>query len=382
MANHNNNNNNNNGNHNGGGGGNGGGGNGGGGGNNGGGNGGGNNGLGDNHPTGGGNNVGDNHQAGGNNNNVGNNHPAGTAAGNGGTSAHQAANTPVFNDGPHYGGVVDGRMRSSGSGDGPITNPMMSAPAPRIANGNGGTTAPAPNGISSATALPSATPAQPYGPPTTANGELPIATGIANAPMPTNTNDGTASTTPTDPGATVVPASPAPDAPQGGVTYPNGPGGPDYPDPTSPTATGTDANAPVATSGGSYTVQPGDTLSGIAAANGMSLAQIESLNPQFKDMNLIHPGETVNLGSSTPQDGSGAVALGTDASFPTSSSYPASDQNNSSSNDQTLSIPKAKHGWGDGPHTSADPAQLATAIDPHQDTDPLKIKRNDGHKSA
>jgi hypothetical protein len=50
-------------------------------------------------------------------------------------------------------------------------------------------------------------------------------------------------------------------------------------------------------------VQPGDTLSGIAAAHGESLAQIEANNPQFTDPNLIYVGQEVNIGgggSETP----------------------------------------------------------------------------------
>lgn len=45
------------------------------------------------------------------------------------------------------------------------------------------------------------------------------------------------------------------------------------------------------------TVQPGDTLSGIASAHSESLATVESDNPQFRDnWNLIFVGQTVNIG--------------------------------------------------------------------------------------
>lgn len=53
------------------------------------------------------------------------------------------------------------------------------------------------------------------------------------------------------------------------------------------------------TSRKTYTVQSGDTLSGIAAANGLTLAEIESYNPQIADPNLIHPGEVVYLSPDT-----------------------------------------------------------------------------------
>jgi hypothetical protein len=45
------------------------------------------------------------------------------------------------------------------------------------------------------------------------------------------------------------------------------------------------------------TVQPGDTLSGIASEHGESLATLEGDNPQFSsNWNLIIAGQTVNIG--------------------------------------------------------------------------------------
>src|SRR3546814_9850770 len=43
--------------------------------------------------------------------------------------------------------------------------------------------------------------------------------------------------------------------------------------------------------GASYTVRSGDTLSGIAAANNMSLDALISANPQISNPNLIYPGQ-------------------------------------------------------------------------------------------
>ena len=50
-------------------------------------------------------------------------------------------------------------------------------------------------------------------------------------------------------------------------------------------------------------VQPGDTLSGIAASHGASLAAVEAANPQFSDPDVIYVGQTVHIpeGSSTWQ---------------------------------------------------------------------------------
>lgn len=44
-----------------------------------------------------------------------------------------------------------------------------------------------------------------------------------------------------------------------------------------------------------YRVVKGDTLSGIAAAHGLTLATLITLNPQIKDPNLITPGQTIYL---------------------------------------------------------------------------------------
>ena len=57
-------------------------------------------------------------------------------------------------------------------------------------------------------------------------------------------------------------------------------------------------------------VQPGNTLSQIAANHGVSLAALEAANPQISDYNLIYPGESINLpgGTSDPAPGTPAPA--------------------------------------------------------------------------
>lgn len=64
-----------------------------------------------------------------------------------------------------------------------------------------------------------------------------------------------------------------------------------------------------------YVVRPGDTMSGIAEAHGMSLAALEAANPQISDPNNIHPGEVLNLKSSgsghqPAVSSAGAIAIG------------------------------------------------------------------------
>lgn len=44
-----------------------------------------------------------------------------------------------------------------------------------------------------------------------------------------------------------------------------------------------------------YLVQPGDTLSGIAASHGVSLAAVEAANTKLADPNVIYAGQTVEI---------------------------------------------------------------------------------------
>ncbi len=52
-----------------------------------------------------------------------------------------------------------------------------------------------------------------------------------------------------------------------------------------------------------YVVQSGDTLSGIAAGHGVSVAAVEAANPQLSDPNMIYVGERIDIprGSSAPR---------------------------------------------------------------------------------
>jgi hypothetical protein len=64
-----------------------------------------------------------------------------------------------------------------------------------------------------------------------------------------------------------------------------------------------------------YVVQPGDTMSSIAAAHNMSLAALEAANPQVTTANSIQVGEVLNIEAGTPAPApapapSGAIAIG------------------------------------------------------------------------
>src|SRR4029079_2180124 len=66
----------------------------------------------------------------------------------------------------------------------------------------------------------------------------------------------------------------------------------------------------------SYVVQHGDTLSRIAAQQGVSLAQLEAANPQIHNPNVIYPGQHITIpghggggggaSSSAPVDNAGS----------------------------------------------------------------------------
>ncbi|HEX4093236.1 MAG TPA: LysM domain-containing protein [Trebonia sp.] len=54
-----------------------------------------------------------------------------------------------------------------------------------------------------------------------------------------------------------------------------------------------------------YLVQPGDTLSGIAASHSVSLAAVEAANPHISNFNLIFAGQSIEL----PQGSAAATAI-------------------------------------------------------------------------
>jgi LysM domain len=64
-------------------------------------------------------------------------------------------------------------------------------------------------------------------------------------------------------------------------------------------------------------VQPGDTLSGIAASHGVSLAAVEAANPQISNPNLIFAGQNVSLSG-----GSSAAAYSAPRTYTHQSSTP------------------------------------------------------------
>lgn len=63
-----------------------------------------------------------------------------------------------------------------------------------------------------------------------------------------------------------------------------------------------------------YTVKAGDTLSAIAQRYGVTIAQIQTANPQIKDVNKIAVGDQITIPTSPPPSSSAAASTGAPAS--------------------------------------------------------------------
>lgn len=70
------------------------------------------------------------------------------------------------------------------------------------------------------------------------------------------------------------------------------------PAPISPTPTPT----PTPSAGSSYSVRSGETLSGIAKAQGTTVDELMRLNPSIKNPNLIYSGQSLNLPNASPAE--------------------------------------------------------------------------------
>jgi LysM repeat protein len=105
-----------------------------------------------------------------------------------------------------------------------------------------------------------------------------------------------------------------------------------------------------------YLVQPGDTLSGIAASHGASLAAVETANPQLSDPNLIYAGQSIKIpaGSSAAQ---GSTPQGSTA--PSSGSHSAPAQPSATAYTSPSSIASATARTSSGGSTSSSSSSLS-----------------------
>ncbi len=83
-----------------------------------------------------------------------------------------------------------------------------------------------------------------------------------------------------------------------------------------------------------YLVQPGDTLSGIAASHGVSLAAVEAANPRISDPNLIYAGQRIEIPG------------GTSASQWSHVSHSHSARDRGDRGDRSMQVPGASAGSG------------------------------------
>lgn len=84
-----------------------------------------------------------------------------------------------------------------------------------------------------------------------------------------------------------------------------------------------DSFTPARPAGGSYTVKRGDTLGQIASSHGVSLSALERANPQIKNPNVISVGQRINIpgkGSGTGSTGGSGSTHGTGGTGGTSGS--------------------------------------------------------------
>jgi hypothetical protein len=96
-----------------------------------------------------------------------------------------------------------------------------------------------------------------------------------------------------------------------------------------------------------HTVQPGDTLSGIAASAGVSLTKVEAANKWIKNPNLIYVGQKINV----PDGRSGITpAAPTYYQAPASSSTPSA---GSDTSDAASGTSSASTGYSASAGTSA-----------------------------
>lgn len=110
-----------------------------------------------------------------------------------------------------------------------------------------------------------------------------------------------------------------------------------------------------------YTVQSGDTLSGIAASNGVSLSTLEADNPQIGDPNLIYVGESVHLSGGSSYTASPATSSdSSDSSSSGSSGYSSGSSSSSSSSGTSSSY--SSGGSSSGYHIPGMSDSMASCI--------------------
>jgi hypothetical protein len=120
-----------------------------------------------------------------------------------------------------------------------------------------------------------------------------------------------------------------------------------------------------------YLVHPGDTLSGIAASHGVSLAAVETANPHLANPNLIYAGQTLEIPKTS------STALATTATAQTSATQSATQSASSAGSPSSIAstVTQASSG-GSSSYSSSDlsdipgvPSSLAACVAYRESTD-------------
>jgi murein DD-endopeptidase MepM/ murein hydrolase activator NlpD len=118
-----------------------------------------------------------------------------------------------------------------------------------------------------------------------------------------------------------------------------------------------------------YLIQPGDTLSGIAASHGVSLASVEASNTKLSDPNLIYTGQTVEIpsGSSASQGSSSTQSTAaTDSGTQSTSSAQSSDSTSSTTESSSSGSSSSSSALSDIPGV---PSSFAACVAYRESTD-------------
>jgi LysM domain len=120
-----------------------------------------------------------------------------------------------------------------------------------------------------------------------------------------------------------------------------------------------------------YLVQPGDTLSGIAASHGVSLAAVEAANTQVSNPSMIYAGQTVTI----PGGSSASQGSSTTQSYQTSGSVSYSASASSSPSSIASTVTETSSGGSSGYSSSSlsdvpgVPQSLAACVAYRESTD-------------
>jgi LysM repeat protein len=125
-----------------------------------------------------------------------------------------------------------------------------------------------------------------------------------------------------------------------------------------------------------YLVQPGDTLSGIAASHSVSLAAVESANSQLSNPNVIFAGQTLEIPKTSAAAQASTAAQATPRSYTSSQSTSSQSASSAGSPSSTASTVTQASSGGSAGYSSSSlsdipgvPQSLAACVAYRESTD-------------